>query len=203
MEKRSEQLQCGSGNVDITGCRIGLYPMSDEYVSIILGALDKTDTSRVWSHTDSLATLFRGKQEDVIYASKALICNAYQKDIHMSASMTFSKGCPGDVEADYLSNIDRLETYPTLENETALCEASISFYTFGNSDYMDHIYKVIDHCKARGVYSQKSHYATILEGSIKDVFEVYDEIMTYAYENLSHYVIETNLSVNSPSKGDK
>ncbi|HEY4537752.1 MAG TPA: YkoF family thiamine/hydroxymethylpyrimidine-binding protein [Erysipelothrix sp.] len=201
MEKRSGSQQCGQGNSDITGCRIGIYPMSDDFVEIILSAIATVDASRVWSSTDALGTLYRGQQEDVMHTAKALICAAYRKDTHMTASMTFSKGCPGDVEADYLAGIKPLTQYPALENEDERCEATISFYTFGHADYMDHIYHVIDLCKAMGVYSAKSHYSTILSGTIKEVFAAYNAIMTYADENLNHYVIETVLSLNSPSKG--
>ena len=201
MEQRSCLQQCGKGSVEITGCRIGIFPMSDDYIDIILGAINQIDSTRVWSTTDSLGTLYRGQQKDVMHTAKSLICAAYDKNIHMTASMTFSKGCPGDIKADYLSDVDTLEFYPQLENEMEACEATISFYTFGHSDYMDHIYHVIDICKQKGVYAEKSHYSTILTGSIKEVFATYDAIMSYAYKILNHYVIETVLSVNSPSKG--
>ena len=38
----------------IAGCRFTLYPMSDNYIEIILGSLEKTNTSAVWSETDAL-----------------------------------------------------------------------------------------------------------------------------------------------------
>ena len=45
----------------IAGCRFTLYPMSDKYIEIILGSLEKTNTSAVWSETDALSTVYRGK----------------------------------------------------------------------------------------------------------------------------------------------
>ena len=203
MEKRSKYFQCGVGDVDITGCRIGVYPMSDDYVSIIIGAIDKTNTKRVWSHTDSMGTIYRGLQEDVIETCKALICHAYRDRVHMTSSMTFSKGCPGDVEADYLKDIKQAYSNIDYEHADKPCEATISFYTFARNDYMDRIHDVIELCDDLGVSSNNSHYSTVLKGSISEIFAAYDKILSYAHQHLDHYVLETILSVNSPShKGD-
>ena len=60
----------------IAGCRFTLYPMSDKYIEIILGALEKTDTSAVWSETDALSTVYRGKLPYVADAVQALFLNA-------------------------------------------------------------------------------------------------------------------------------
>ena len=48
----------------IAGCRFTLYPMTDRFIDIILGALEKTDTSAVWSETDALSTVYRGDAAD-------------------------------------------------------------------------------------------------------------------------------------------
>ncbi|MEG0327619.1 MAG: YkoF family thiamine/hydroxymethylpyrimidine-binding protein [Erysipelothrix sp.] len=204
MIERSKDLQCGLGSTQITGCRIALHPMTDEFVDVILGGLAKTDMSSVWRATDSLGTLLRGQMVDVVNTSMLLFANAYREDIHMAASMTYSKGCPGDVEADYLKDVTPRTEWVHTDNDSQMCEATISFYTFGVSDYMDHIYHVIDMIKEKGLYSEKSHYSTILSGSIYDVFHCYQDILEYADANLSHFVIETTVSVNSPSnKGEK
>ena len=67
----------------IAGCRFTLYPMSDKYIEIILGALKKTDTSAVWSETDALSTVYRGKLPYVADAVQALFLNAYRPGVHM------------------------------------------------------------------------------------------------------------------------
>ena len=55
----------------IAGCRFTLYPMTDRFIDIILGALEKTDTSAVWSETDALSTVYRGKLPYVADAVQA------------------------------------------------------------------------------------------------------------------------------------
>ena len=78
----------------IAGCRFTLYPMSDKYIEIILGSLEKTNTSAVWSETDALSTVYRGKLPYVADAVQALFLNAYRPGVHMALEGQFSKGCP-------------------------------------------------------------------------------------------------------------
>lgn len=89
----------GTG-LPISGCRFTLYPMTDNFIDIILGALKKTDTQAVWSETDALSTVYRGKLPYVTDAVKALFINAYQENVHMAIEGQFSKGCPGDISGD-------------------------------------------------------------------------------------------------------
>ena len=50
-----------------------------------------------------------------------------------------------------------------------------------------------------GVYEKSSLYATILEGDVQDLFAYFDKATAYCGENLSHYILEITLSVNSPT----
>ena len=78
-------------DLPIAGCRFSLYPMTDNFVEILLGALDKTDTGAVWSESDALSTVYRGKLQYVADAVKALFINAYQEGVHLSLEVHFSK----------------------------------------------------------------------------------------------------------------
>ena len=68
---------CGSscgrvgGPEGITGCRFSLSPMSDAYVDIILEAVRQADVSKVYSLTDELSTVYRGRRQHVLDALKA------------------------------------------------------------------------------------------------------------------------------------
>ena len=95
---------CGCGSCgaskEITGCRFSLSPMSDKYIDIILGALGKVDTSKVWKETDKLSTIYRGKRIHVLDAVKGLFIHSYDENVHTTLEATLSKGCPGDTDAD-------------------------------------------------------------------------------------------------------
>ncbi len=55
-----KKAMCGTGQ--IAGCRFTLYPMSDRFVELILGALEATDLSKVWSKTDEVSTCVRARR---------------------------------------------------------------------------------------------------------------------------------------------
>ena len=78
--------------------------------------------------------------------------------------------------------------------------SKISFYPMGEEDYMEHIAKVFMTAKERGVFARSSHYVSILEGDVHNVFDVLEEIFKYGEENLSHYILQVTISVNSPTK---
>lgn len=191
---------CGASG-DITGCRFSLAPMTDDYVSIILDAVSKVDTSKVYDQMGKLSTLYRGKQNHVVDAVKACFVNAYRTGVHMVMEATFSKGCPGDTDAEaFLAEDDVLqnEELSRLIHFPAACK--ISLYPMGVSNYMEYIASVVNHAVDIGIYAGSSHYVTILEGDVHDLFDYFSYVNQYCGENLSHYVLEATLSVNSPTR---
>lgn len=143
----------------------------------------------------------RGKRVHVFDVVKGLFVNAYREDIHMALEATFSKGCPGDTDADSFMEVDDKKL-----NEKNICDkhfnvvSKISFYPMGEEDYMEHIAKVVMLAKDRGVFNKGSHYVSILEGDVHNVFDTLEEIFKYGEENLSHYILQVTISVNSPTK---
>lgn len=192
---------CGSQqSINITGCRFSIYPMSDNYVDIILGAVKQIDTSKVWSNTDHLSTLYRGRQSHVIDCVRAAFIYAGQTNNHLSSELIFSHGCPGDIEADsFLCVDDTIQNLSATELGQFKVYAKISFYTFGIANYMEHIMHVIALANQHQLNPQKSHYVTLIEGTATDLFSYFDAVLHYAHQHLSHYVLATTLSINSPS----
>ena len=193
---------CGRGaSLDITGCRFVLCPMSDRYIDIILDAVKKVDTQKVWHTTDKLSTIYRGKRVHVVDAAKACFVNAYQQDVHMVMEATFSKGCPGDTDADsFLSEDDTLLNQKNIADKHFPVLCKFAFYPMGMDDYIRHVAYVANLAISRGVYLESSHYATVLHGDVHAVFDYFNEVMEYAEKNISHYILEATLSVNSPTK---
>ncbi len=56
----NKPIVCAKDGIDITGCRVSLYPMKDHFAQQILTSIEKTNTSAVWQQTDLFSTLFRG-----------------------------------------------------------------------------------------------------------------------------------------------
>jgi len=217
MERNYPWKGCGASK-EITGCRFSLSVMSDNYANMILNAIKKVDTAKVWSRTDSLSTIYCGKRIHVIDAVKACFAEINDGNTHITMEMTFSKGCPGDVDADSYLSEDKGEFQPTagigtggtarycgsdvlINNTTRKFNvlSKIAFYPLGTLDYMDHIAYVVNRAIERSLYRKSGHYATELEGDINDIFDYFNDIMEYAEANISHYVLQCTLSVNSPS----
>lgn len=191
---------CGASG-DITGCRFSLCPMSDRYIELILGAVDKTDTSGVWSCTEAHSTLYRGRREQVLDALKACFIYAWQPDIHMTMEATFSRGCPGDTDGE-----SYLAAAAPLPNEAATREihfpvlCKISLYPMGVPNYMEYIAHVVNHAVDMGIYAGSAHYVTVLKCDVQQLFAYFEYVNAYCAGHLSHYVFEATLSVNSPSE---
>lgn len=191
---------CGATSA-ITGCRFSLAPMCDDFVHVILSSVDKVDTSKVWKQTDKLSTVYRGRQMHVEDAVKACFIHAYRENIHMTMEATYSKGCPGDTDADCFLAMD-----DAAANEALVCDVhfpvncKISLYPMGVSDYMAHIAHIVNHAIDLGIYEGSSHYCTILSCDVQELFAYIRDVNTYCGEHLSHYVFEVTVSVNSPTQ---
>lgn len=192
---------CGcDGAKEITGCRFSLSPMSDHFIDIILGAIEKVDTSKVWKMMDKLSTVYRGRRVHVLDAVKACFIHSYREGVHMTMEATVSKGCPGDVEADaFLAEDEVLMNEQNIQNHHFPVICKISLYPMGVPNYMEYIANVVNRAIDSGIYAGSSHYVTILEGDVQDIFRYFEEATRYCGEELSHYIMEITLSVNSPT----
>ena len=195
---------CGT-DLGITGCRFSLSVMSDDYANRILDAIGRVDTRKVWSGTDALSTIYRGKRVQVLDAVGACLAHVNDGRTHVTMEATFSRGCPGDSAADsYLAEDDEPANADAIRadgNSPVL--GKISFYPMGEPRYMDHIAQVVDLTKGRGVFSGVSHYATELRGGLSDILDCIGEIMAHAEGRVAHYVLQATFSMNSPSLADR
>lgn len=192
-------MECGLS--PIVGFRFSLHPMSNEFISIIKGALQNTDVSNVWMHTDDVSTVIRGKQVHVFNVAKSITLNAAKTGVHVALSGTFSAGCPGDTTADvYLDKGDEV----TNKDETnQYVSSQFALYPMNNPNYMDVIYREIEHAKVKGVFNESMHYASGIHGDIHDVFAYYEAAFSRARsEEHKHLVMTLSMSINSPSHGD-
>ena len=199
MEHKTEIFACGT-NKEITGCRFSLYPMNSDFVSIILGALKKTDTSAVWCESDALSTVYRGRREYVADAVKALFVNAWRCDVHMAMEGHFSKGCPGDIAGESKLNFDGEAPNKDLikdVNFPALCK--LSLYPMGTGNYMEDIKEVVQMAKMRELNPQSIHYATRISGDINAIFDYLEDVCKYMEESVPHFILHFTISVNSPT----
>lgn len=130
-------------DLPISGCRFTLYPMCDNFIDIILGGLERVDTSAVWSETDALSTVYRGKLDYVMDAVSALFASAWTEGVHMAIEGQVSKGCPGDVSGDSkLTYEGEAPNHAIVEAATQPCLCKLALYPMGVGDYIDDIARV-------------------------------------------------------------
>jgi hypothetical protein len=191
-------MECGLS--PIVGFRFSLYPMADDFVSVIKGALEKTDTSNVWMHTDDVSTVIRGKQVHVFNVAKAIVLHAAKTGKHIALSGTFSAGCPGDSAGDVY--LDKGEKIANTDATKQYVSSQFALYPMNNPAYMEVIYREVDRAKKQGVFNESMHYASGIHGDIHDVFAFYEESFSNARsEEHKHLVMTVSMSINSPSHG--
>lgn len=186
---------------DIAGCRFTLSAMTDEYVNVIKGALEESDTSKVWKKTNDVSTCVRGKISHVFDVTKAIFLHAAKTGKHVTFSGTFSIGCPGDTEGDvYLEENDEVMNTPQTEKIDQYVAADFALYPLGGGNYMDVIYGQIEEIKRQGINVSSVHYATKLEGDTNNIFNGLEQVFTKTKESgSSHTVMTVTMSANSPS----
>jgi len=196
---------CGIGKpgseLNVTGARFNLSPMSDNFKSIILSATQQVDLSKVWNQTDHISTTYRGTEKAVFDALKACFLYAYQDGVHMTLETTISKGCPGDGDNDYV-----LEYENPCVNEADI--KSIDFpvigkfalYPMGSDNYMKVIENIVNEGIDRGDISGTGHYGTNLGGSAQSVFDYLEYVSNTVGEEVSHFVIQVTLHCNVPEE---
>ncbi|MCM3639122.1 Ykof family thiamine-binding protein [Sporosarcina luteola] len=191
-------MECGLS--PIVGFRFSLYPMADDFVSVIKGALELTDTSNVWMHTDDVSTVIRGKQIHVFNVVKAIALHAAKTGKHIALSGTFSAGCPGDTAGD--AYLEKSEKIANTDATKQYVSSQFALYPMNNPSYMDIIYREVDRAKEQGVFNESMHYASGIHGDIHDVFAFYEEAFSNARsEEHRHLVMTISMSINSPSHG--
>ena len=87
-----------------SGAQISLYPMSDDFIGIILGAIKALDPYRPQFRieTDDISTLIVGPPEQLFPAMRDLFVAAAQSGTHCVLSAAVSRGCPGEPDDPHL-----------------------------------------------------------------------------------------------------
>src|SRR3546814_10316210 len=80
------------------GCQFSLYPMTNDFVDVILGSVKALDPYRgkLRIETDDLSTLIVGDSEAMFDALRDCFVEAAGRAGHVVMSISFSRGCPGE-----------------------------------------------------------------------------------------------------------
>src|SRR6056297_791293 len=129
----------------IAGVSFSLYPMCDNFVDLILSAIKKVDSSKVWMKTDRVSTIVRGRIPHIFDVTQAAFLEIAKTGEHVVYSATFSVGCPGDTEGHaYMDADEKTMNRELIEAVDQNLSAKFALYPMGGGNYMDPIYEQIE-----------------------------------------------------------
>lgn len=190
-------MKCGLSNV--VGARIGIYPMQEDFVNVILDAVKAANRTGLAVITDDLGTAVQGNRDRVFSYVKEVFLQAAQKGGHVVANVLFSVGCPGDIPEDFDFNV--IVPKKDLPNEDMKIACSWSLYPLGDENYFQVIVDEISKCIASSdVEVESYHYCTRLDGTAKSVFALMENSFDAVSKKIRHTIIHATISKGSPSK---
>lgn len=200
-----------------SGAQVSLYPMADDFVGIILGALRALDPyrDRLRIESDDLSTLIVGPPENLFSAMRELFVAAATTGTHCVLSACVSRGCPGEPDDPACTPSTHLGTQgPLRERIEDACKivsaapmtglnvaAQFSYYPLGNAHHMDEIYGCIDFLKASGVFDRAKNFCTKLTGDAGLVFATLEQAFLRFGAPDGHVALDLTVSANSPTRG--
>jgi uncharacterized protein YqgV (UPF0045/DUF77 family) len=198
-----------------SGAQVSLYPMTDDFVDVILGAIGALDPyrSNFRIETDDLSTLLVGPPEQLFPAMRDLFLAASGRGVHCVLAATVSRGCPGEpddpictplagshhdrsLEARIAAAVGHVETAPKTGQ---IVSAQFSLYPLGSGHHMDEIYGCIDFLKSSGVFDRSKNFCTKLRGDAGAVFATLSEAFLRFGAPQGHVALDLRISANSPS----
>lgn len=199
-----------------SGAQISLYPMSDDFVGIILGAIGALDPwrDRLRIETDDISTLIVGEPAILFPAMRDLFVAAARRGVHCTLHATVSRGCPGEPDDPICTPQGGLPPDISLRARIEAARAAVatapltgqtvaaqfSLYPLGLGHHMDEIYGCIDFLKASGTFERSKNFCTKLRGDAGPVFETLSQAFTGFGAQAGHVALDVTLSANSPTQ---
>lgn len=197
------------------GMRLSLHPHCDDFVEVILGALEDAREAGVVEgltvETDEVSTYVGASdaaaEQRLVNYLCTVIAAAYRRsgEGHVVAHVLLSRGCPGEatcaLEPGVLPEVGPVEVAPT--GVAAVAQWSLYPLLDGGAStdsHMAHIERAIDAAQRRGVAAEAAHYATKLSGDLADVVTTAVDAWTGVGSQVPHVVTHLTISLGSPSQ---
>ncbi|MDF0595278.1 YkoF family thiamine/hydroxymethylpyrimidine-binding protein [Psychromarinibacter halotolerans] len=198
------------------GAQVSLYPMTSDFVDVILTGLKGLDPYRndLRIETDDMSTLMVGAPGPLLDAIRDLFAAAARRPEHVTMHVTLSRGCPGEPDdpSCRCETLTRAQHQPLdqrqAEARAAVADAPVtgvgidvqfSLYVLGQDRHMDEIYGCIDFLKASGTFLRSKNFCTRLRGDAGAVFETVRQAFLRFGPAEGHVTIDLTASANSPS----
>jgi len=199
-----------------SGAQVSLYPMSGNFVGIILDAIKALEPyhDHLRIETDDISTLMVGPPDVLFAAMRDLFVSAAASGEHCVLSAAISRGCPGEPDdAICGAGLSSSRSEPLAERvEAAIAAvrdttetgqptaAQLSLYVMGTGTHMDEIYGCIDFLKRSGTFDRSKNFCTKLRGDAGAIFATIHEAFYRFGDPEGHVTLDITVSANSPSK---
>lgn len=185
------------------GARVTLHPATDDFVPVILGALEAAAQAApgVVARTGEVSTLLRGSEQEIADYVVALLGHATRatRTGHVVLTLALSRGCPGEVGC-VLPTGDLVAVEPVRLTGTGLrAAAHWALYPLGTTDAMAGIADAIEQARAAGTWGGAENFATRLEGDVADVVATLVDTWATVGHQVAHVAAHATISVGSPS----
>ena len=193
------------------GARITLAVMSDDYAEIVLGALDAADRGGLSTQTGAVSTFVAGAESDLVRYLVQLVAAAGRSGAHVSATIHFSRGCPGEVVCELPGGAGPLAAeIPDVAATGVSAVAEWALYPLDDGgrpgtepDHMRDIYAAIDFARELGTFETSEHFVTRLSGDVADVIRTVAAGWILVGRTVQHVTSHVTLSINSPTTTDR
>jgi uncharacterized protein YqgV (UPF0045/DUF77 family) len=187
------------------GARLTLAVMSDNYVAVILAALQEADSTGIEVQTGVVSTYLSGPESELLRYISQVIAGASRTGAHVTATVQFSRGCPGEVTCTLPPTGGLFAEVPMLAPTGVPAVAEWALYPLddgtssASADHMRDIYAAIESAKASGLLVHSEHFVTRLEGDLALVLQVIAAGWIMAGRTVPHVATHATISLNSPS----
>lgn len=185
------------------GARFSVHPMTDDFVSVILKALESTDANGLDVHTDDVSTYVTGEESSILRYLTDVIASVGHSGAHTVAHVLFSRGCPGEVTCELTGDEILTPAELSIPETTGLrASAHWSLYPLADSGETSHmavIEKAVQVAKEEGTFVRPEHYATRLEGDLADILTTMCSGWLCAGREIQHVASHGTISLHSPT----
>ena len=182
---------------DVIGCQYQISVLRDNFVPMILDALSKVNTDKVWAETAKTSTVYRGKAIHVADCVKACFSHIYDDTFpYITMTATFFKNSFDDICKDCCIAEDDVLLNDTKKSFNVL--ARMSLFSLGTNDYEQHAATVATLARKRNIYIVEGHYANDLEGDVHDMFGLVNDILAYGNRHIENYALSMSMTIYGP-----
>lgn len=183
------------------GARLTISIMSNDFISVILGALKQVDASDLKVETGDVSTYIGGSESSILRYLTDISAHIAESGKHASIVIHLFRGCPGAVSCEKPPG-PRAIPIPKGRRVGRYASAEWALYPLADNaeaDHMRDIYAAIDYTKGKGVFVKSDKSVTRLEGDLGDILEAVVAGWVQVGRSVQHVTSHLTISLNSPS----